>query len=189
MYLVPCADDCAGRPCSDAVLAVLPVHAQPVQRMRAQQAQRVHYRHADICIQCATPVRPLPQNTSLSDRDLATGGTRPSVLCLKCGLMPHFHHWMQAVVRCQHKYESDRSEGDPAYPGISEGHFMEAKTEEWKGLTYQEQQEGLVVPMAHTVANPGAMVIHSAVQQCSSSSSSLDFDHMHTLRPTRRCVM
>ena len=58
VYLVPGANDCTCRPRADAVLAVLPVHAQPIQRMGAQQAQRVHYRYADVCTHGATLVRP-----------------------------------------------------------------------------------------------------------------------------------
>ena len=52
VYLGPRTNDCASGPCADAVLPVLSVHAQPVQRMPAQQAQRIHYRQADICTHC-----------------------------------------------------------------------------------------------------------------------------------------
>ena len=39
---------CPARSRANAVLAILPVHAQPVQGVRAQQAQRMHHRDAHI---------------------------------------------------------------------------------------------------------------------------------------------
>ena len=45
MYLLA---SCPARSRANAVLAVLPVHAQPVQGVRAQQAQRMHHRNAYI---------------------------------------------------------------------------------------------------------------------------------------------
>ena len=44
------ANGCPGRPCADAVLAVLAVHAQPVEGMRAQQRQRMRHCQAHICM-------------------------------------------------------------------------------------------------------------------------------------------
>lgn len=45
MYLLA---SCPAWSRANAVLAILPVHAQPVQGVRAQQAQRMHHRNAHI---------------------------------------------------------------------------------------------------------------------------------------------
>ena len=39
---------CPARSRTNAVLAIFPVHAQPVQGVRTQQAQRMHHRNAHI---------------------------------------------------------------------------------------------------------------------------------------------